>query len=164
MNFLIGIWRKSICVGQGNRTINSLSHKDFIHLSETGLPGWGFYHFTRSGDDRGLGPLHLLTTVFHMEAYLISNIKHCYYIYIFHYNLLSVLLFSFIFLKKALFYFSIFLFSIKRTTFVRAHACKWNISCSTIDLSDVLESTVCWLHSELNQIHTGYLSERFPAQ
>ena len=93
-NFFIGCWRKNNSISWGNRTIISLYHNNFIHLSEEGLPGWVFDKLTRSGGDGGLGPFNHLTVwyIFSLYGgYFISNIKHCYYVCLVHYILLSVL-------------------------------------------------------------------------
>ena len=39
-----------------------MSHKELIHLSESGLHGWVFDHLTRLGGGGGLGTLHHLNT------------------------------------------------------------------------------------------------------
>ena len=57
--------KRNICISRGNRTINSLSHKDFVHLSEAGSHVWVFDHLNRSGGDGGLGPLYHLTDTLH---------------------------------------------------------------------------------------------------
>ena len=36
--------KKNIYISRGNITINYLSHKDFVQLSEAGYPGLGFDH------------------------------------------------------------------------------------------------------------------------
>ena len=45
-----------------NRTINYLSHKNSIHLSDAGYPGRIFDDLIRSVSDGGLVDLHHLTT------------------------------------------------------------------------------------------------------
>ena len=50
------------CFVHANRTINYLSYKDYVHLSESGSPGWVFDRITRSGGVGGLAPLNRLTT------------------------------------------------------------------------------------------------------
>ena len=47
--FFIGIRRKNMCISRGNIIINPLSHKDFVHLSEAGLPEWVFDQLASSG-------------------------------------------------------------------------------------------------------------------
>ena len=76
---------------RGNRTINSLSNEEFIHLGEVGSPGWGFYHLTSSGGDGGLGPLHHLTTWnFPIWRVIFPNLNHCYHMVCVCYILHSV--------------------------------------------------------------------------
>ena len=61
-NFYWELKKIYILISQGNRTINSLSEKDFIHLSGAGSAGWGFDRLTSSRGNGGLVPLHHLTT------------------------------------------------------------------------------------------------------
>ena len=66
-NVFIESWRTNACISQGIITIKPLSHKEFIHLSDSELPRWGFDHFTGSGGDGGLVPLlHLNTWQFYI--------------------------------------------------------------------------------------------------
>ena len=94
-------WKlKKNCIICGNITINSLSHKDLIHLSELGLPVWVFDDLIRSvGDGKFYPSITSLHSFFHLVGYFIYNIKHCYYICCVH-CILLFLLFSLVLLLK----------------------------------------------------------------
>ena len=95
------------CVSWRNITINFLSQKDFTHLSESGLPGWGFDHPTRSWGYEGLGPLHNFNAwFFYFTGNSISNIKH--WKFICHANYILIIFYYLVSLsfKNGVIYFS----------------------------------------------------------
>ena len=104
----IGSWRKNICISRGNRKINPLYQKDFIHLSESGSPGWGFVHLTRLVCYGGLVPLHNLTTwkfsIWWVILFLIQSTGATYVVFVIFYLVFYFL--ASLSLKNCGFYFS----------------------------------------------------------